>query len=494
MLPVLVLAGCGWLSDAEVNGWLLRTTCEGGASTPGALGCTQHYVDNDGDHVGGENSLCLCAPTREYPVARTGDCDDARRDVNPDVSEVCDALGTDEDCDRTTPNGDVPHYRDLDGDGFGTGSSLSVCPGDSADGYTAQRDGDCNDADAAIFPGAQERCDGKDNDCDAGSVEDGLVSIVDGTTYDGDGNLQRAIDEAADAAVLDVCAGTYAPVEITKPITIRGVSRTETMLDAQGTGTTILVTSTDVYLENLTVRGGTGSPVGGTTYGGGGAFVEAGASLNAVAVSFRDNDVVGYGGAIYAAGDVTLTNCDVFDNYATLRGGAIHSEGTAIVAHESRIFYNQAKYGAGLYLQGGDADLTGTQVAGNFADAGGGLVVGADAVVTGGTISANSANTGGGGIWLRAGTLRLVGVTVSDNVSVANGGGGAWISGAGRLVSENSNWVNDTRTDCPRANIPSDLYTNGDGDLCASDAADFSCSSLGCDAGSEVYTDCICAR
>ena len=477
-----------------MNAWLLRTTCAGGATTPGALACAPHYIDVDADAYGGEASLCLCAPTREYPATQGGDCDDARADVNPGRNEVCDALGVDEDCDRATPNGDTPRYRDLDGDGVGTGASTSVCPGDSVDGYTAQADGDCNDADANVYPGAEESCDGKDNDCDATTSEDGRVTITGGDTYEGSDNLQRAVDDAPDGAVVDVCAGEYPAVEIAHPLTLRGVGANETTLDANGMGSAVLVAAADVYLQDLTLRGGTGSPIGGTNYGGGGAFVEAGASLTASGAVFRDSTVVGYGGAIYAAGDVTLTDCDIFDNYATLRGGAIHGEGATIVAQESRIFYNQAKDGAGLYLQGGNADLTGTQVAGNFADAGGGLVVGATAAVTGGTLSANSANTGGGGIWLRGGTLRLVGVTVSDNVSVANGGGGAWITGDGRLLSEGSNWVNDTRTDCPRANIPSDLYTNGEGDICASDGADFDCTTTACTSASEVYTDCICAR
>ncbi|MCB9761989.1 MAG: FG-GAP repeat protein [Alphaproteobacteria bacterium] len=54
------------------------------------------------------------------------------------------------------------------------------------DGFTPHM-GDCDDGDAAIFPGAEERCDGVDADCD-GSVDE---SPVDGQTWyadwDGDG-------------------------------------------------------------------------------------------------------------------------------------------------------------------------------------------------------------------------------------------------------------------------------------------------------------------
>lgn len=45
--------------------------------------------------------------------------------------------------------------------GSGKGSTEDL----DGDGYSEQ-DGDCNDADAAIFPGAEETCDGVDEDCD----------------------------------------------------------------------------------------------------------------------------------------------------------------------------------------------------------------------------------------------------------------------------------------------------------------------------------------
>ena len=45
---------------------------------------------------------------------------------------------------------------DADGDGFAT------------------TEGDCDDNDSAVYPGATERCDNLDNDCD-GTVDDDLV-------------------------------------------------------------------------------------------------------------------------------------------------------------------------------------------------------------------------------------------------------------------------------------------------------------------------------
>jgi len=59
-------------------------------------------------------------------------------------------------------------YRDDDVDGYGTMSvqQTSCVP---PEGYAAAT-GDCNDADAAIHPGATEQCNGVDDDCD-GTVD-----------------------------------------------------------------------------------------------------------------------------------------------------------------------------------------------------------------------------------------------------------------------------------------------------------------------------------
>ncbi|MCB0763740.1 MAG: S8 family serine peptidase, partial [Flavobacteriales bacterium] len=87
--------------------------------------------------------------------------------LGPVEPEVCD--GIDNDCDGIVDN-DFVWYTDGDGDGFGAvGSEVVQCaqpPGTVAVG------GDCNDSDPAIFPGANEVCDGQDNDCNG--VVDGV--------------------------------------------------------------------------------------------------------------------------------------------------------------------------------------------------------------------------------------------------------------------------------------------------------------------------------
>mgnify|MGYP003379982813 CR=1 FL=1 len=69
---------------------------------------------------------------------------------------------------------------DGDGDGYGAGTPTLAC--EPPEG-TVSQDGDCDDADATVFPGAPERCDGHRNDCTPGE-EPRSTWYLDG---DGDG-------------------------------------------------------------------------------------------------------------------------------------------------------------------------------------------------------------------------------------------------------------------------------------------------------------------
>ena len=69
----------------------------------------------------------------------------------------------DDDCDGETDEGGL--LFDDDGDGFVEAS---------ADGLA-----DCNDADLWAWPGAEEDCDGRDNDCD-GLIDEGAADEADG--------------------------------------------------------------------------------------------------------------------------------------------------------------------------------------------------------------------------------------------------------------------------------------------------------------------------
>ena len=73
-------------------------------------------------------------------------------------------------------------FADGDGDGIGAGEAIEVC---EAPAGTVAEDGDCDDADPAVYPGAEERCNGLDDDCD------GVADLGEEATWyadrDGDG-------------------------------------------------------------------------------------------------------------------------------------------------------------------------------------------------------------------------------------------------------------------------------------------------------------------
>ena len=116
-----------------------------------------------------------------------GDCNDEDASVYPGNTESCD--GIDNDCNGEIDEGLAQDfYVDGDGDGFGSAlDSEFAC--EAPEGYVSE-DGDCDDADATVNPGAEEVCDDIDNNCD-GAVDDADPLIVGATAYyldyDGDG-------------------------------------------------------------------------------------------------------------------------------------------------------------------------------------------------------------------------------------------------------------------------------------------------------------------
>jgi hypothetical protein len=76
------------------------------------------------------------------------------------------------------------YYRDTDGDGFGNELVFQdACS--PPEGFVASST-DCDDSNAAIYPGATEICDGLDNDCD-GAIDDGITVPTFYRDADGDG-------------------------------------------------------------------------------------------------------------------------------------------------------------------------------------------------------------------------------------------------------------------------------------------------------------------
>ena len=154
LLPILMLApSCRAFFGAEKGRDPIEDTSDTGTSDTGSL-------DGDGD---GYSPL-------------DGDCNDADPTVHIGADEECN--GVDDDCDGEIDENPIDAgYVDADNDGYGA-EPATVCGG-------VDVPGDCNDLDSQVYPGAPERCNLIDDDCD-GDVDEYLAAAwyADG---DGDG-------------------------------------------------------------------------------------------------------------------------------------------------------------------------------------------------------------------------------------------------------------------------------------------------------------------
>jgi hypothetical protein len=120
------------------------------------------------------------------------DCNDSDAAISPSSEEICD--GIDNNCDGSVDEGvtDV-FYADSDGDSFGDPlATVDSC--EAPDGHVPISN-DCDDGDADIFPGAPERCNGLDDDCDGETDEDVLSTWHADADGDGYGAPDATLDD-----------------------------------------------------------------------------------------------------------------------------------------------------------------------------------------------------------------------------------------------------------------------------------------------------------
>ena len=170
--------------------------CDGTIDEDDAVDVETWYLDRDTDGYGDPTaSQDACSQPSMY-VADNTDCDDLDAAVNPGATEICN--GTDDDCDGTIDEDDAADattwYADRDGDGYGDISNPDVACNQPT-GYVAD-DTDCDDLEPSTNPGADEYCNGVDDDCDGTVDEDDALDVD--TWYqdlDNDGYGNAAVSE-----------------------------------------------------------------------------------------------------------------------------------------------------------------------------------------------------------------------------------------------------------------------------------------------------------
>jgi hypothetical protein len=368
--------------------------CDGLADNndPSALasGKTTYYLDSDGDGYGSTTSAAYCDLPSGYAANNT-DCNDSNAAISPGDSEICDASNVDEDCDGLADNADssalaagkTTYYLDSDGDSYGSTTGASYC--DIPTGYSANDD-DCDDGDDQVNPGEDEYCDidGADNDCNALSLDSGIVSLLSGSTYS---DITTAFTTQPytlpSSGSIYICDGSY-----TVELVSTGAS-TVTLVGLDGALTTILTgndidpvlsisaTSTaiaqTITLQDITISGSqrATSGSGGSVFGGAIYLYNAGGiptdpQLTLDGCTLTDNDA-DQGGAIAIGSTVTgqgggylLLEESVIDSNGTGEtndGGGIYIQSGLLECINSDFTANNAKHGTGgaIYIAATDA-------------------------------------------------------------------------------------------------------------------------------------------
>ena len=419
-------------------------------------------------------------------VLSTDDCDDT--DSSKPTNDMdCDGILTADDCDDADPN--TVNDMDCDGtlsvDDCDDNDSVLNSNDSDADGYSTC-DGDCDDSDPTLSPGATEVCDGVDNDCDPNTLEDGMVIFFDGSGVatdltsvfaTGTSTLPTTYTLTEDYSELNFCNGTYyVELLVDGYSDIRGLGNNVVL--AGGGGSPVITSTTSLSVYDLTIQDGDGGMDPNNFLVGGGIACK--------------ESYTGYGNPVLNINNVTFQN-----NSADIGGaiGVYTDSYCDVNVNDSLIQNNTATYGGGIGLLHGDLEITSSDIVGNSATYGGGVykyspsttwtngystVFGAGAVYLEDTIIQNNLADEGGGVL----TVDIDSFNTSNSSILQNNGSTVHGGGLHVAASTSSNTtVSSQQTDWgvgPSDNAPVDIVVEYNGSTCRlliNSLADFYCSS-----------------
>ncbi len=341
------------------------------------------------------------------------------------------------------------------------------------DGVWAE-EGDCDDEAYAVHPGADELCNGIDDDCDglidnepldgapfytdgdgdgfgdpatevfacAGDLSlggdcddteptiapgfpaipcDGLDNDCDAATHESgritlegveQPDLPTALGLAIDGDTIALCEGSYLVPELPlgAAITVTGLGDPAVTSIGSSGAGAVFRVLGSATLAALTVRGGTGHDIGGNETAGDGLYVADGVTLTLQSAVITGN-TAGYGGGIWLGVGAVLDATD-----SAIAGNTGDPQGAFALTE-----------GGGVYASDNARILLATSgIDDNSADLCGGASLQAGAEIVGpgaATLSRNEATSLGGGGGCTRGDVAITGLEIADNTAPNAGGG-----------------------------------------------------------------------
>ncbi len=437
--------------------------CDGFVDEDTAIDVVTWYADADADTFGDPATTDIDCDQPSGYVADGTDCDDTDANQYPGADELCN--GEDDDCDGSIDEDDAidvsTWYADADLDSYGDAAAADIdC--DQPTGYVAD-DSDCDDTDPAQYPGADEYCNGEDDDCDGLVDEDG--EVLDGNTYYADADADEFGDADSTIIACSEPAGYVSDsndcddTDATEPVVVDAAtgsgagdgsmsSPLASVQDGVDQALQCVVVFPGTYYESVTMYGTdleiTGIQGADTTIidaagTGGAAFnIEAGETAATVLSGFT---LMGDGHLEIQSssyGCTSIITCT--DYFYTYCGGGLYvssadptirdviAQGSALPVNSTVISYPDTtyttSYGGGMCFLDSMSDVSGSVVASNFADQGGGIYADETSaiIVAQSTIAGNEA-TEGGGFEVDGGAMGFTNVVSMFNEASSQGGG-----------------------------------------------------------------------
>jgi hypothetical protein len=270
------------------------------------------------------------------------------------------------------------------------------------------------------------------------SLASGAVTAVTvtNTNDSGAGSLRQAIADICPGGTITIAAtGTISLISsliLDRNVTINGPGADQLTIDGSNSGQ-IVRANAALSLSGIGFTGSHGALAGGA--------IAAAGPLSVSNCAFTQNAAI-YGGAIYATESLSLSNCRFSQNTANYFGGAVFAEAGPVSIAGSVFSDNTALGGGALVAINGTLDNT--TLSGNSAADAGGAIYGADLTLRHVTVTGNSGldssnNPVGGGIVAFSNSQ----VTLVNSIVAGNTGGDCLAGSNASITADSHNLDSD---------------------------------------------------